>query len=297
MQNANKEYSGPYLWLATISLAMPVFVAVQAFQKLPDTPYTYREVTPDASGVDQLLWDDLVRAYVANGRVDYDGMKRDFRFREYIRQIAGADPENLETQDDQMAFYCNAYNALVIDGVNKHRIRDSVDGFKSEDGKGFFKIEEHIVAGETMSLDYIEQDIVRPVFNEPRIHMALVCAAKSCPSIRGEAFIGERIQEQLEDQATKFANNPDYVKFEKNTLYLNPILKWYKEDFGGLEGAYKFVQQRSTSDKVKAGIDKVLAGEADVKFNKYDWTLNTQGNASYGGGGDSHFGSGSIPNE
>lgn len=297
MSKKKSEYSGPYLWLAAISLAMPAFVALQAFNSVPDRPYTYREPTPDASGVDQLLWDDLLRAYVANGLVDYSGMKRDFRFKEYLRQVASADPSKLPSRNHKLAFYCNAYNALVINGVIIHKIQGNVLAFKTEDGKNLFGIAEHIVAGETISLDHLEHKMIRPTFKEPRIHVALVCAARSCPSIRGEAFVGERIEQQLEDQTRQFANSEEYVKFENNTLHLSPILNWYKEDFGGVDGACRFVLERVKSKQTRAGIEKVLTGEAEVQFNDYDWTLNSQSEPTASSGKPSSFGSGSIPNE
>ena len=83
MSKTKKEYSGPFLWLALFSFVIPIFVGVQAFQAIPQT-VTYPEVRPDVSGVDQNLWDYLLRTYVAGGLIDYDGLKRDYLFKVYI---------------------------------------------------------------------------------------------------------------------------------------------------------------------------------------------------------------------
>ena len=168
-------------------------------------------------------------------------------------------------------------------------------------GSQFFRLEEHVFADKTISLDHLEQKIIRPVFKEPRIHVALVCAARSCPAIRGEAYIGSRIEAQLQDQATQFANNLTYVEYDSvgDSLKLSPLLKWYSEDWDA-QGGYlvwlsKLVKNESTRDKLLA------AGQGQVKvdFKTYDWTLNSQtGSGSSSSGKDSGgFGSGSVPNE
>ena len=292
-----KSYSGPYLWLALAAVAMPIVLAVRAFTSIPQ-PYTYPEIQKDESGVDQRLWDHLIRHYAAAGRVDYDGFKRDRYFIEYIRQLAESDPSKLPDEDHKLAYYCNAYNALVIHGVIKHKIDASVNNWSAEDGTGFFDVKEHILAGKTVSLNYIEHDVIRPTFKEPRIHMALVCAAVSCPEIRGEAYFGDRVREQLEDQAAQFANNTKHVHYvpKEKKLYLSAILDWYGEDFGGRDGYLPFLLERADGDETKTGLNKAIAGEAEIAFNKYDWTLNTQSKVS-GGPGPSDFGSGSVPNE
>jgi hypothetical protein len=74
---------------------------------------------------------------------------------------------------------------------------------------------------------------LRKKFNEPRIHFALVCASLGCPLLRKEAYYGETVRNQLEDDAMRFINNPDKVRYEASTqtLYCSKIFKWYKKDF------------------------------------------------------------------
>ncbi|MCG8449470.1 MAG: DUF547 domain-containing protein [Pirellulales bacterium] len=299
MSMSKKEYSGPFLWLALASFLMPVGVALWAFKAVP-RPYTYAEIQPDASGVDNGLWDQLLRNYVADGLVDYDGMKRDHHFKTYIAQLAVAKPEMLPDDDHRLALLCNAYNAFVINGVITHKIDDNVLNYQSNSGKGFFDLQEHILAGETIDLNHLEHEVIRPTYKEPRIHVALVCAAKSCPAIRPEAYVGKRLRQQLEDQTKLFAENPTYVRYapQEKKIYLSPILKWYAEDFGGPPGVIDFLLQRVQSAEEKQGLELAKEGTVELAYNTYDWTLNTQGKIGGGGAAKSTgFGSGSIPNE
>lgn len=297
MSMSRKEYSGAFIWLALASFLMPVAVSLWAFKSAP-RPFTYPEIQLDAAGVDQGLWDFLLRNYVADGLIDYDGLKRDHYFKVYIDQLATAQPDKLPDENHRLAFDCNAYNAFVINGVIIHKIHGSVLDFKSNAGKGFFDLTEHILAGETISLDHFEHQMIRPTYQEPRIHVALVCAAKSCPAIRGEAYQGKRIREQLEDQAKLFAHNQAYVKYqpEEKKVYLSPILKWYAEDFGGAPGVIKFLLQHVQSGEEREGLSLAQKGEVELAYNPYDWSLNTQGKGTDVGKNTS-FGSGSIPNE
>ena len=89
-----------------------------------------------------------MKTYVANGLVDYEGMKRDYLFREYIRELGSANPEALQTDAERLALACNAYNAFVINGVITHRISDTV--IPDPDQLGFFDLKEHIFAGRTI---------------------------------------------------------------------------------------------------------------------------------------------------
>lgn len=300
-----KEYSGPLLWLALASFVMPVAVAVWAFSNLPK-PFTYPEIKPDVSGVDQQLWNQLLQNYVADGLIDYDGLRRTHLFKTYITQLASAQPEKLPDDQHRLAFLCNAYNAFVINGVLVHKIDGSVLDYKNSSGDGFFDASEHILAGKTISLNYLEHKVIREedidkeqrTYDEPRVHVALVCAAKSCPTIRPEAYFGDRLDSQLEDQAVAFANKQEYVHYDAKAkkLSLSPILTWYGGDFGGESGVIHFLLERAQAEETIAGLQAARDGEAEIGYNEYDWSLNTQGKAT-AAKGNTGFGSGSIPNE
>ena len=171
----DKSYYGGYFWIAMVSFLVPLFVGWKAFENLK--PTTKPVPAPDASGVDHAVWDYLLKAYVADGLVDYDGMKKDYLFKEYLRELGACNPDSLATDEDKLALACNAYNAFVINGVVTHRIYDSVNGFEVN-GVGFFDIKEHIYANKTISLNDLEHGMIRPAFGEPRIHVG--------PRLRGK---------------------------------------------------------------------------------------------------------------
>ncbi|MEO1528912.1 MAG: DUF547 domain-containing protein [Planctomycetota bacterium] len=334
----DESYYGGFFWVAVTSFIVPFFVAYAAFDKL--SPTTKPSPLPDASGVDQNLWDYLVRTYVENGLVDYEGLSKDYLFTTYLRQVASCDPAKLESKDERLALHCNAYNALVINGVINHKIHRNeknvlnftpkniadriaeldkqIEALKrSPEGNAeraallmkkadklradsnFFRLQEHIFAGETISLDTLEHEIIRPTFQDPRVHVALVCAAKSCPAIRGEAYLGDRVNEQLDDQARQFANNETYVSYDPigKAIQLSPILNWYGEDWDASGGYLTWISERVEDASLQEQLVAAHNGNTKVTFNTYDWGLNSQAGSSGGGGGGGGFGSGSVPNE
>ena len=334
-----RTYYGGFFWIAATSFLVPLVVGYAAFSKL--SPSSKPTPTPDVSGVDHNLWDYLLRHYVENGLVDYEGISRDYLFTTYLRQLATADPDQLTTQDEKLALYCNAYNALVIHGVINHKIhrnernvleyapkdiaerlqelekeiemlRRSPDAdplaisqlMKNADNlrnqTQFFQLKEHIFANETLSLDELEHQRIRPVFREPRVHVALVCAARSCPAIRPEAYFGDRIDAQLQDQAKQFANDPKYVDFDPvtETVNLSPILRWYGEDWDDVGGYLKWLGELVSDGDLRTRLLAADAGSIKTTFNSYDWTLNSQATSGRGASSKSGgFGSGSVPNE
>ena len=305
-------YYAGFFGVALVSFIVPLFVGYKAFENLQ--PTNKPAPNPDVSGVDHGVWDYLLKANVAGGLVDYKGMKQDWLFRDYIRQLGECDPDKLETEDEKLALACNAYNAFVINAVISHKITDNVKDFtiggdkknssdeknsgdkqnsgdKKNSGTGFFDIKEHIFAGETISLNQLEKKMIIPTFGEPRVHVALVCAALSCPSIRPEAYTGARVRDQLQDQSVQFADNPEYVMFDPATseLKLSALLAWYPGDFvqrypNG--GHLQWINESTTDPVIKDATGKAIADlakakgdrEITISFFKYDWTLNSQAN-------------------
>lgn len=294
---AGSRHSGALFWLSAVAFVVPLVVAFKAFDAA--RPTTKPVPNPDASGVDHALWDYLLKAHVENGLVDYDGLARDHLFRTYVRQLGAARPCALETKGEQLAFYCNAYNALVANGVVTHRVRDSVIMFRHE-GLGFFDAKEHIVAGKTMSLNDLEHKLIRPTFGDPRVHFALVCAARGCPPLRPEAYCGRCLDIQLDDQTARFCNDPKSVSFDaaRGTVTLSPILKWYAEDWQARGGVLPWLAERTDDPAVRDALRRASVGLVPVEYSEYDWALNARSNGAPQSGAPkgAGFGSGTVPN-
>lgn len=175
-------------------------------------------------------------------------------------------------EKDRLAFLINSYNALTIQWILKNypvkSIKDTGGVFSSPWKKKFFKL-----FGEEQHLDGIEHGIIRKDFAEARIHFAVVCASKGCPALAGTAYIGQKLEEQLETGTKLFLSDKsrNYYDAKENRFYLSKIFDWYGDDFKKASGSVQaFVSKRMASSPEEAK----LMGEASIKFLDYDWTLN-----------------------
>jgi uncharacterized protein DUF547 len=225
---------------------------------------------------DHSAFDRLLKAHVVDGMVDYDAFARASGFPAYLDQLARAQPETLSSKE-QLAYWINVYNAYTIQLVNAHKERKSIRNINKTLGvlkaMGPWKEEMVKAGGKTMSLDHVEHEIIRKRFQEPRIHFALVCAARSCPPLRREAYAGERLDDQLDDQARIFiAQSPDKnrVDVARATAHLSPIFSWFKDDFGPDLG-------RFLARYVPDGPERKLleSGKFKIVETPYDWSLNS----------------------
>jgi hypothetical protein len=239
-----------------------------------------------AQTVDHSAFDQLLRAHVVNGMVDYDAFAKAPEFARYLSVLNATDPARL-ARDEQLAFWINAYNAYTIQLINKHSERQSIRNINKSAGfvkaYGPWKEKLAMVGGKAYGLDEIEQDIIRPTYREPRIHFALVCAAMGCPPLRGEAFIASRLEAQLEDQGREFVTRQptkNRVDVATRTVYLSPVFigfRDYIKDFGGSEAAVgKYIARFYPEGAEK---QLLLSGAFKAKETNYDWTLNSQDRA------------------
>jgi len=244
-------------------------------------------VAAQAQTFDHTRFDRLLSTHVVNGQVDYDAFARAPEFAAYLGTLAAFGPMTLD-RDEQLAFWINAYNAYTIQLINLHGERRSIRNINKSFGfvKAYGPWNEKlaVVGGRAYGLDEIEQDIIRPTFHEPRIHFALVCAAVGCPPLRGEAYVGARLDSQLEQQGREFLTmQPDKnrVELATRTVYLSPIFlsfRDYRDDFGGSDAAIG----RYVARFFPAGPESELlrSGKFKVRESAYDWTLNSQENAA-----------------
>lgn len=221
------------------------------------------------AGVDHSLFGELLQKYVKNGKVNYAGFQsEEAKLDQYLDLLETVDIKML-SRDDQFAFYANAYNAwtikLILGKYPKIKSIKSLGVFNT----GPWKKNVVRLKGETVSLDHVEHDILRPRFKDPRVHFAINCAAKSCPPLRSEAYLGEILNQQLDDSTRSFINDPESYRLEGNNLYVSRIFKWFSEDFS--DGALAFFQKYAEGE-FKEKLDK--SGKINVKFLKYDWSLN-----------------------
>jgi hypothetical protein len=193
-----------------------------------------------------------------NGMVNYAALSGDRKpLDDYIQTLENPNTEGWGEQD-WIAFWINAYNARTLQVIVDHYPTPGIKKIRGAWTKLKFPI-----LGKERTLDEIEHKILRKEYKEPRIHMALVCAAKSCPKLRREPFVGLRLDEQLADQSRDFLSHPDRFRVDGKYAYVSPILKWFKKDFDSVPD---FIKQYSGQD----------ISHLKIKYQSYDWSLNEQ---------------------
>lgn len=237
-------------------------------------------------GFDHSAFDALLRAHVVQGMVDYDAFAAAPEFEAYLQSLAARDPRSLP-RDERLAFWINAYNAYTIKLILQHGERRSIRNINKSIGfiKGYGPWNEKlaVIGDSAYGLDFIEQKIIRPEFQEPRIHFALVCAAMGCPPLRSEAYTGALLEEQLDQQARTFLlQSPERNRVDGATraVFVSQIFKFrdYEKDFGGSKEAVARFIARYYPD----GPEKRLLEGGQWRrweYTNYDWTLNSQENA------------------
>lgn len=239
---------------------------------------------PAAAQPDYKLWQGLLAKYYDPARgMNYKGLKANDKatLDRLVQQMAQVDVQALSPKD-RLAYWINLYNistlAVVIDKYPVESIRDiSTDPIVR---LNVFKKDSVKTKAGALSLNDVENDKIRAGFKDARIHFAINCAAKSCPPIRPEPFVGARVDQQLDDQTRKFLNGPNGVRIEKDgkdlILHVTKIMDWFAEDFetwGG--GRVAFLRKYLPADKQKQ-IDAARAagGDVELKFQDYSWDLN-----------------------
>jgi len=229
--------------------------------------------------VDHSAWDQLLKKYVnRDGLVNYAAWKRSVedraKLRRYLETLGRADPRLPTTRAGRITFWINAYNALTIHGILKFYPTKSI---REHTARFFgFNIWDDLpinVGGRDYSLNDIEHKILRKQ-GEPRIHFAIVCASIGCPTLRNEAYVPERLEEQLADNTRDFFSRSKnlQVDWQRREVRVSSILKWFGEDFGPTpQKALARLAQYMPDERTR---QLIASGRFSVSYLKYDWSLN-----------------------
>jgi len=215
------------------------------------------------------LWNDLLKKYIAeNGLINYKGfISERQKLDEYTSLLSSNPPSIHWSQNEQLVYWINAYNAFTVLLIVEHypvksikEIGGNIPMINSVWDIKFFKIGEL-----DFDLDTIEHDILRKQFDEPRIHFAINCASISCPRLRNEAYTANELEDQLEDQITSFIKNTDYNLLLPEKVKLSKIFDWFKSDFTKDQTIFEFLEKYVPFKFCKS---------IRVEFIDYDWNLN-----------------------
>jgi len=258
------------LALAAFALALPVLAFDHAYKS----------------------WDDLLKKhvrYVENGnasRVSYAGLVKDHAaLKSVLAEFSKVPKSEFDTwsKPQQQAFLINAYNAFTVEKIltrypDIKSIRDFGTVFGNPWKDKFFTL-----LGEPAYLDKIEHEILRKegVYDDPRVHVAVVCASIGCPMLRNEAFLPEKLDAQLDDAMRRFFSDRTRNRYNPETrrLEVSKIFDWYGKDFE--KGHKGYASVKATAGKYAELLadrpeDRALVRDqkAEVAFLDYDWSLN-----------------------
>jgi len=290
-----------YIGLIIILAVLLVSILIHPFQhSYTITSYGIEEMSQEDFDHCYTIYNNLLNRYVKDASVDYQGfIDSKAEFEEFLKTLGDVNESDFEdwTEEQRLAFWINAYNAFTIKAIIDHypikRSFSLVGIFYAPSNsilqiKGVWTKLQFRVAGRMVTLDEIEHKILRKKFNEPRIHMAIVCASISCPDLRDEAYLASNLQGQLQEASYNFVNNPEkgvYVDESSGRVKFSKIFKWFGDDFIASYSSKKLFNNYSlkenaalnfTSDYLESEQTKeyLMSNKLKIGYLKYDWHLN-----------------------
>ena len=242
-----------------------------------------------AADFDHSIWDNLfgTNIVVLEGgkatQVNYDSMLADRGdLHSYLDELSEISREKFEAWSvaSQLAFLINAYNAWTIEIVlSEYPDIDSIRNI------GFFfnsAWRRNVIPlfGSQVSLDDIEHGMIRGWgrYREPRIHFAVNCAAVGCPALRAQAYQGDQLERQLDDNTRLFLSDKLRNYVADGTLFVSRIFDWYEEDFeqrwGGIDSVAEFLAGFENELVVSKGIETSTTRRSRIRYVRYNWSLN-----------------------
>ena len=237
-------------------------------------------------------WDDLLKKhvrYIEGGnasQVSYAGFAKD---RAALKAVLAEDEKVTRAEFDawskpqQQAFLINLYNAATIEKIlTRYPDIKSIRDFGSVFGNPW-KDKFFTLFGEPAYLDRVEHEMLRKdgVYDDPRVHVAVVCASVGCPMLRNEAFVADKLESQLDDAFRRFMSDRKRNRYDtaSGKLQVSRIFDWYGKDFE--RGHKGFTSLKATFARYADALAdrpedraRVRDQKADIAFLDYDWGLN-----------------------
>jgi hypothetical protein len=260
------------LLLAPLGFAAPARAAPQA---VPWERWR-RHAAGSSARVDHDAWDAFLARHRVVGqdgiaRLRYaDALQDRAPLRAYLATLQATNPDTLG-QAEQFVFWANLYNALTVDVVLENwpvaSIREIRSGLFTP---GPWGRQLATVANEALSLDDIEHRILRPLWQDARVHYAVNCASLGCPDLPARAFRAATLDTDLNQAARAFVNHQRGARIEAGRLQVSSIYRWFIADFGGNDaGVIAHLRQHAAPQLVQ-----LLEGRNKLDRDSYDWAIN-----------------------
>jgi len=259
----------PWSWLTLLAITLGHTATANAFD------HTYA------------AWNAVTKQHVhwlqdkVQSRIDYARLKQEGTVSQVTKDFSAVTQTEFDTwsKQQQMAFLINAYNAFTVELIlttypDLHSIKDLGSLFESPWKHEFFTL-----LGAQRNLDWIEHDLLRAHYQDPRVHTAIVCASIGCPALNTDAYTANKLDQQLDDGMQRFLSDRTRNRYREGKLEVSSIFKWFKEDFekgnagfAHIEDVFARYADRMTDDpQVQA---KIRAKSLRITFLDYDWSLN-----------------------
>lgn len=211
-------------------------------------------------------FDTLLKKYVdTNGNVNYKSFKaNEAQLQAYLNHLTNIKPQKSWSAVKAKAFWANAYNAYTIKLILDNYPLKSIMNIKKK-GKDAWNIPFAKVGGTTYTLNQIEHEILRKKYNDPKIHVAVNCASKSCPKLANYAFTEENYESKTTLLMKRFINDSSRNKISENKVQLSKIFEWFQGDFTKEGDLINFLNQYS---------DVKINKKAKIGYLEYNWSLN-----------------------
>lgn len=209
--------------------------------------------------------DSFLKKYVADGKVAYKQIKTDDKLIQKLYEDIGDMALTEASPNQKKAFYINAYNIVVIYQVAKYYpLRSALDQ------SGFFDKVKHKVAGEFITLNYLEIKKLVLAYKDPLIHFALACAAESCPPLASKAYFPNTLKQQLDARTRLSLNDKNWIKVNhaQMKLSISKIFDWYKKDFN--------MSGMDTIEFINKYRKSAIPDHYEIDYYVYNWNLNAQ---------------------
>lgn len=203
--------------------------------------------------------DSFLGKHIKNGKVDYSTIHNDRSELDQLVTLSQKIKVNPSSANDFQAFWINAYNLHVIKGlVDNYPISSPLDK------AGFFDKVKYSIGGESITLNDIENKMLRAKFNDARFHFVLVCGAVGCPPLISNAYLPSTLNAQLEQQTKLAINNDQFIKPGKK-VGVSQIFEWYKADFE---------KDGETIDFINKYRKVPFTANTKIKYYPYNWKIN-----------------------
>jgi hypothetical protein len=270
--------TGYWRWLAVLLLAA---TAVAAPPKSELWPRWTAHDPASTLTVDHAAWGGFLRKYVREhtdgvNRVAYAGVTPEDRraLADYLQGLTRLPVSSL-SRAEQRAYWINLYNALTVSLILEHYPVARILDIRTS--PGFFAIgpwgaKLTRVEGEALTLDDIEHRILRPIWQDPRIHYAVNCASIGCPNLQREAFTAANAESLLDRAAREYVNHPRGASVRDGRVVVSSIYAWFREDFGTTDAGVLAHLKRYA----EPGLARSLEVAGRIHGDDYDWLLNDE---------------------